>query len=263
MERKINLVAAAAILCVGAVPGFAAPDWDIVGVRLGMTEPQARAAIKAHSAQAEISEQALKFTFSDGAKQQETPSFLATIEVRIPGPPNTSDSERLKIEFSAPPLPQRVIGVRREITTYSNPPALDRMLDSLNQKYGKPLHYATYGIGMKNGISHWAEAGKPRCGEQPGRGPMFTPASQGPRELNKYRQWQKQGFAPADLSKCSALLQANVTIHQGGSSVVGLVTEMNDIGYMLPALLSTEKWLADKEAEARRARLESGTTPKL
>ena len=40
-----------------------------------MTEQEALAAIKAHSPQAQVTTNSLKFTYHDGAKQQETESF--------------------------------------------------------------------------------------------------------------------------------------------------------------------------------------------
>jgi len=258
--RQLTRVFSTALMLVCATSSFAAPTWDIVGLKLGMTEKEARAAIKAHSTQATIDEKTLKFTFSDGAKQQETPSFLSTIQVHIPGPPGTLDNERLKLEFSAPPLEQRLIGVRRELTSYKNPPPLDRLRDSLTQKYGKPLDYASFGIGLKSDIAKWAETGKALCG---GEKFFFPGVSQSPNDLKKFYQWQSQKLAPADLSKCSAQLMAKMDYQQGGSSVTALVVEMNDYGYILPALEATAKWLADKEAAARQQRLNSGTIPKL
>ncbi|MDO9600239.1 MAG: hypothetical protein Q7J47_21170 [Azoarcus sp.] len=261
--RHLVRTTAAAVLFACAGPGLAAPDWDIVGIRLGMTEQEARAALAAHSAQAQISGRTLKFMFNDGAKQQETPDFLATIQAQIPGPPNTSDTESIKLELSAPPLEQRVIGVRRVVTSYQNPPPLERVVEALTQKYGKPVDYRTLGMGVKSTFAGWTEAGKTACGLQPGKGISLPGASQSPNDLKKFYQWQQQKLAPADLSKCSALLLAKMDYREGGSSVNTLVVEMNDYGYLLQALEATAKWLSETEAEARKARLNSGAAPKL
>lgn len=263
--RCVAQAVAALALLAHAAPGYAAPGWDIVGIRLGMTEQEARAAIGAHSAQARITDRTLKFTYSDGAKQHETPAFLATIEAAARTPGTTLDGERVKLEFSPPPLEQRVIGVRREVTTYHDPPARERMLASLSQKYGKPLNYATYNIGGTEGVADWAETGKPVCGQRGdySKGMFLPPASQGPGELKKYYQWQQQKLAPADLSTCSARLRANLTVQAGGSSVVSMVFEMTDPGYMLPALEATSKWVSGMEETAKKARLNSGAVPRL
>jgi hypothetical protein len=261
-SRTRHLARAVAVLGLAgyALPGVAAPDWDIVGIRLGMTEQEARAAIQAHSEQAVSGDQMLKFTFSDGAKQQETPQFLATINVRIPGPPNTLDTEGMTLEFSAPPLEQRVIGVRRALSTYKNPPPLDRMHASLTQKYGQPLRDTTGGLGMKIRNLSWAEPGKAQCG---GERFFFPGAKQSPSDLRKFYQYQQQQLAPADLSQCGAQMRVTMQYPEGGASVNTLVIEMNDYGYILPALEATAKWLADLEAEARRVRLGSGEVPRL
>jgi hypothetical protein len=259
IRHVAHAVAVLGLSCC-ALPGFAAPDWDIVGLRLGMTEQEARAAIQAYSDRAVSQDQMLKFTFSDGAKQQETPQFLATIIVRIPGPPNTLDTEGMTLEFSAPPLEQRVIGVRRAMSTYANPPPLDRMHASLIQKYGQPLKDTTGGMGVKRRNLSWAEPGKAQCG---GERHFFPGAKQSPNDLKKFYQYQQQQLAPADLSQCGAQMRAAMEYREGGASVNVLVVEMNDYGYILPALEATAKWLADLEAEARKARLGSGEIPRL
>lgn len=260
-QASLSVVATALLAC--AAPALAAPPWDIVGIRLGMTEQQARAALQAHSKQAQVDDRLLKFTFHDGARQRESPGFLATIQATIPGPPGTADTETIKIELSPPPREQRVIGVRRALSSYANPPSAERVLASLEQKYGKAGRTATFGMGMKNTVADWAEDGKPACGTRPGQPAFMPPPSQAPAELRKYRQWQQQKLAPADLGSCSARLHADMTIMHGGSSVVALVVEMVDAGAMLPALEATERWLAEMEAAAKKERLGSGATPKL
>jgi hypothetical protein len=240
-----------------ALPGFAAPDWDIVGIRLGMTEQEARAAIVAHSAQAQISEETLNFRFTDGARHQETPRFLATIRARVPTPsPNT---EEISLEFSPPPQEQRVVGVRRGLNTYTNPPPLDRLLGSLTQKYGTPLNDTTGGSGTIRNLS-WAEADKALCG---GERNFFTGANQMPASLQRFHQWQQQQLAPADLSQCGAQMRATMNYRDGGASVTTLAIEMKDYGYLLSALVSATQWLADLEAEAKKARLDSTDIPLL
>ncbi len=255
--------AVAAVLCVGTSAGWAAPDWDVVGFKLGMSLDQARAAMKAYNARGQMKESLLKFSYSDGARQQETESFVASLEIYIPAPPGTMDSETLSFEFTPPPQPQRLVRIRRTVATWSNPPSDERMLDSLTQKYGKPASLTTTGIGTRNRNGIWVEPGKPICGHQRGRQIGMIGVGPSPRDLQRFRQYQQQGTAPRDLSTCSALLQANMVIHQGGSSVVGLEVVMQDYGAQLPALEATARWLEELEANARKARLNSGSAPKL
>ncbi len=259
--------ASAAILLTACLAGAAAaaPTWDAVGLKLGMTEQEARAALKAHAPQGRLADKLLKFTFSDGAKQQETPAFLSTLESRIPGPAGSLDNEGIELTFSPPPSPQRVVRVRRAVTSYGDPPALPRVIDSFVQKYGKPANQATYGVGTKTTVLDWVEPGRPVCGHKgdASKGLLMTPVAQAPDALRIYQRWQQQKLAPADLSTCSARLRATLTTQPGGSSVATIVVEMSDASHAVPALEATAKWLADLEAEARRARLNSGAAPKL
>ena len=257
MMNRLPLLA----LLTCTLPCTAAPEWDIVGLRLGMNEAEAKAALAAHSAQAQVSERSLRFTFHDGAKQQESPGFLSTIEARIPGPAG----EVIQLELSAPPLPQRVIRVRRTLSAYDDPPPLERMLGSVTQKYGKPAAQRKHGIGNITTVASWTEQGKPVCGLKAGPNqPLVLPSvSQSPDALRWYRRQQQQNLAPADASRCSAVLQVDLITRAGGSSVVTLSFEMNDPGHAVPAMEATSRWLADLEAAARKARLGSGATPKL
>jgi len=255
--RQLARAATAGALAFCALPALAAPDWDIVGIKLGMTEQEARAAIAAHSAQAQISEETLNFRFSDGARQQETPRFLATIRARVPTA--FPDTESISLEFSPPPQEQRVVGVQRALNTPANPPPLDRLLGSLTQKYGTPLNDTTGGSGTIRNLS-WAEAGKALCG---GERNFFTGANQMPASLQRFRQWQQQQLAPADLSQCGAQMRATMNYRDGGAAVTTLAIEMKDYGYLLSALESSTEWLAGLEAEAKQARLDAADIPLL
>ncbi len=256
-----HLVRAATLaMSAWALPGFTAPDWDIVGIKLGMTEAQARAAIKAHSAQAVFNDKTLKFTFNDGASRQETAAFLALFSARIPNPTNTSDIENIELDFSPPPQEQRVIRVRRTMTLWKDPPALERVQDSLIQKYGKPRNSQTSGIGEKIWGATWAESGKTLCG---GEKRFFISVGQSPDSLRLFHQLQKERLAPADLSQCGAQMRGSLRYREGGSSVYAVEIEMRNYDYALPALEATAKWIADQEAAARKARLNSGSAPKF
>lgn len=259
---NFGLVPVAALLALfaWAQPGLAAPEWDVVGIKLGMTEQQARAAIKAHSAQAVLNEKTMKFTFNDGARQQETAAFIASISASIPNVANASGGENIQLEFSPPPQEQRVIRVWRTLSLYQDPPALERVLDSLTQKYGKPRSYMTTGIGVKNGTATWSEMGKVLCG---GEKRFFIAVGQSPDRLRFISQLQKEKLAPADLSQCGAQMQATLSYREGGSSVNTVAIDMRNYDYALPALEATAKWLAGLEAQARKVRMNSGATPKL
>lgn len=249
-----------AALLFSATALQAAPTWDIVGLRLGMTEQEARAALKAHAADAQVTTNSLKFSYSDGAKQQETSAFTSGLIARLP--PKGQDTETIQVEFSAPPLEQRVISLRRTLTNYANPPALERMIDTVTQKYGKPTTEQKYGIGILTTQLAWAQADRKPCGKVD-KGLLLPTVGQTPDGLRWYELQQKNKLAPPDASQCSAVLQAILKTAAGGSSVVSMEFQMADPGHAVPAMQATAKWLADLEADARKARLKSGDTPKL
>lgn len=262
-HTRLARLAALLLACTaGAAFAQAPPAWDIVGLRLGMSVDEARAALAAHAPRAQVTERTLHFTFSDGIRQQASPDFLATIEARVPSGPG--DSEIIQVELSPPPLAQRVIRVRRALTTYADPPPLQRMQAQVDGKYGRPAAQRRYGIGSISHVSSWTEAGRPVCGHQGGDKPIvLPPVSQSPDSLRWYRNQQERRLAPPDAAGCSAVLQVNLTTRAGGESVVTMEFEMNAPLVAVPAMTATSSWVASLEQAARKARLASGTTPKL
>ena len=58
--NKLAALSAPALLAL-SLSAYAAPDWDIVGIRLGMNVTQARAAISAHAPKAQTTDYARRF----------------------------------------------------------------------------------------------------------------------------------------------------------------------------------------------------------
>lgn len=123
--RSVSLATVALLAC--AAPAFAAPDWDIVGIRLGMSPEQARAAILAHASKAQITDNMRQFTYSDGVKEQSLPAFLGSITADHNG--YTGNGEILEVMFSAPPMEQRVIRVIRTLKMYDDPLPIEQIDD--------------------------------------------------------------------------------------------------------------------------------------
>lgn len=261
--HRCSIPIAAMLMLAGAASSFAAPEWDVVGVRLGMSPEQARSALLAHAPKAEVTEQKRQFAFNDGVKDQPTPAFLSSIVIRQ-GP--TNSSETLEVMFSAPPMEQRVIRVIRTLAMYDNPLPMDRAMASVTQKYGKPSTVLEANDGRGN-FSRWVEPGKVVCGDTAptSMGARQTPpVDNSPAGLGQYQAWQRRKLAPADASTCSPALVVNLVTRAPREP---LVTEMKfvmtDPGHAVPAMQATAKQLADLQAEARKTRQNSAAMPKM
>lgn len=247
-----------------AMPTLAAPEWDIVGIRLGMSPDQARAAITAHVPKAQITDYPRQFMYSDGTKQQALPAFLGSITADHNG--YTSNGEILEVMFSAPPMEQRVIRVIRTVKMTDAALPMERVRASVEQKYGKPGMVLE--AHLRNGsFLRWDEPGKTACGDMR---PTSAEARQAPTVDNnpagfsQYAAWQKRKQAPADAANCAAALVVNLnTVRPGDALVREMKFTMSDPGYAIPAMRASVKQIADLEAEARKGRLSSGAGPKL
>ena len=263
LARRCVLALAAWALLAGSAPSVAAPDWDIVGIRLGMSPEQARAAIKAHAPKAEVTDTTRQFSYNDGVRQQQTPGFLGGITA-TQGPSNKS--ETLEVMFSAPPMEQRVIRVIRTLVMIDDPLPMERAMAAVTQKYGQPPRVLEAHNGRGNFL-RWVEAGKTVCGDNAPTSMdarQTPPVDNSPAGLSPYEAWQRRKLAPADAAQCSAALVVNLVTRAPREP---LVTEMKfvmtDPGYAIPAMRATAQQLADLQAQAGKARQNSGATPKM
>ena len=263
LVRRCVFALAAWALLAGSAPSLAAPDWDIVGIRLGMSPEQARAAIKAHAPQAQVTDFTRQFSYSDGGRQQQLPGFLGSITAQQ-GPANKSDT--LELMFSAPPMEQRVIRVIRTLVMVDDPLPMERAMAVVAQKYGQPPRVLEANNGRGN-FSRWVEAGKTVCGDTAPTSMdarQTPPVDNSPAGLSHHAAWQRRKLAPADAAQCAATLVVNLVTR---SPREPLVTEMKfvmtDPGYAIPAMRATAQQIADLQAQAGKARQNSGATPKL
>ncbi|HWH73523.1 MAG TPA: hypothetical protein VNV16_04610 [Methylibium sp.] len=261
--RSLMPMATAALFLSGT-SALAAPDWDIVGIRLGMNPQQARAAMQVHAPKAEITENTRQFSFDDGVKQQALPAFLGSIMATVGATP--SRSETLEVMFSAPPMEQRVIRVIRTVTMQDDPIPMDRAMALVSQKYGTLPRTLAANDG-RGQISRWVETGKTVCGDtaQTSADARLTPpVDNAPGGLSHYEAWKRRKLAPADAADCSAALVVNlVTRSPRETLVTQMKFTMTDPSYAIPAMRATARQIGDAQAQARKAREASGAAPKL
>ncbi len=247
------------LLAAALGPALAAPDgFDIVGLRLGMTVEDARAAMLKHAPSMQVTDKTLHYTVHDGVKQHPTPTFLAEIVgVRSE---RLAQTERITLYFSSPPQPQRLIGVHR-LAELPNPATHEQLMDTVIGKYGPPDDSRTTGRPrFPQSFLTWAEKGHPQCSRPSTKlkagidVPVLVLDA-----LQKYAHAQRQGIAPADLSQCGAALRFEAS----GEPVRQFVTRMTDTGNWLSTLQATAAWVSGLEADAKKARMAKGDSPKL
>jgi len=163
-------------------------------------------------------------------------------------------------------MEQRVIRVIRTLVMIGDPLPMERAMVAVMQKYGPPPRVLEANNGRGN-FSRWVEAGKTACGDNAPTSMdarQAAPVDNSPLGLSPYEAWQRRKLAPADAANCAATLVVNLVTRAPREP---LVTEMKfvmtDPGYAIPAMRATAQQLADLQAQAVKARQNSGATPKL
>lgn len=253
--------AVALALWAAATPGLAAPDWDMAGVKLGMTEAEVKAAFVAYDPKGKISASNSSFNYSDGLNSHRTPAFLSSMEIRVI---RLAQWTPIKVWFSGPDGPARVIAIARNEGNLPNPVTRAQFLQSLQAKYGPPTAQ------WSNGMPYWEADGKPSCvrtknGDQVNFG-EFPQVTSGHKTLDQAvglleaQQERPSGFftLPADLTSCGTFMYYTavdpVSLYTGG---------MYDVGAIVATHRARQAWVEKLRAEAVRKREGQGQAPRL
>lgn len=254
---SITGMAVMLVLSLFARSAFAAPEWDMLGIRLGMTEAQVREAFKAYDPNGKIMASNAAFSYSDKVNSFRTPDFLDTLELRVT---RLSIQIPLKVWFSGPVGEARVIGVARQEYNIPNPVTAAQFQQSLAGKYGQPT--VTAGT-----MPVWEEAGKPSCiraswGVNLGEFPQVVTGqkkiAQAVAALEALQQ-SSSGTLPADLASCGTFLYYTA----GMDPVKAITGGMFDVGAIMATHHSRNAWVDQLEAEAVRKREGQAQAPRL
>lgn len=255
---------------IGAVlamltPAFAqnaatpAARMDIAGVRIGMTEAEARAALTAFDPSMRIIRATSRYNYSAGDGRPEnlsTPEFLDRLEVQ----PARGGFELFIVYFATPPSEPRVIAIERPTLAHTqNPPTQPQFRSSLLGNYGQPSFAEPHQL-------VWEEAGKPRCaftrrGNRPYVGHELSRNQVVPTFLNE-RRHQSLGLTLAgDPAACGQVLTYNYDIWSG--PVRAAKASLIDLGAVWSAEIRSSQWVNGLKAEARRKADAKAQPPKL
>ncbi|MCC5885866.1 MAG: hypothetical protein JJT88_05455 [Gammaproteobacteria bacterium] len=255
--------AAALVLSVCAASAVATPDWDLMGLRLGMTEDEVTAAFKAYNPNGQINVYNSNYTYSDKVNSFRTPPFLSSMDLRVT---TTVISTPLRVWFSGPDGDVRVIAIAREEINLPNPPTAAEFNQTVYDKYGEPTHR------MSNGAPIWQEAGKPSCittrnsyGESislqefPQVASGHKTMEQAVQMLEIWQQRPAEQAAPEDLGTCGAFMY----YPPGRDAMRSFRAAIFDVGAIVDTHRRRMAWVSQLEADAIRARESQGQRPRL
>lgn len=256
----------AALLAVAAVgaslPATAAPEWDLLGVKLGMTEAEVRAAFQAYDPKAKVSAIHASIPYSDGLNNHRTPPFLDELTIEVV---RVARFQPLRVWFSGPGDEPRVIAIARQEANTPNPPTQAQLLQALSTKYGEP----TDQLGS-NSNPVWKEPGKPSCVQASyspdrlhlGGFPQIVTGQMNLwRVVNTFVGGAERELhnPPADLSQCGAVLYYTL----GSDPVRSFNAGLFDLGALAATAKSRQELVEKLTAEARAKREGQGAVPQL
>lgn len=247
------LLASATLVLTTATQALAAPGWDILGIRLGMTEAEVRAAMLAYEPKGQVVVTRLTLPYGDKVSTYQTEPFLGRLELRTR---RQTMQTPLKVQFSGPGGAPRVIAVEREAFGLPDPQTPAQFQQSLEAKYGKPSAY-TPGRRMPM----WEEPGKPPCARDAQGEPMPYNTF---KSLEEAQRMQGRAATarplPADLTTCGAYLQYDYAMSGPVRSFVARLVDLGGLAATEQARRDLVKRLEDeavrrREGQAQRPRL--------
>ncbi|MDR2195897.1 MAG: hypothetical protein LBE50_04760 [Gallionellaceae bacterium] len=247
--RRFHTGCFAFALAMASVPAAAQSAFDVVGIRPGMTEAEAMAALKAHRPGMQVQKRNMRYDFRDGVQTHYTAEFLHEVWVRYD---DAQGREDFRLYFSPLPSASRVVGLMRTVALKA-PPTREQLIAQLNQKYGAPT------VTSKDNMA-WGEAGKPMCWRT---NPKATSIGDGSGDILSSlldRNGKPRGaWVPKDLSQCGVAVYAQMS----GEPVFSLMMKMADYGLWATTQEKANAWVQQQQENAVKERLSKGAAPKL
>lgn len=222
-------------------------DFDVAGLKIGMTESEVKAALKSYDPTLKISPVFGYFPYFDGVNHGvRSPEFLDRIETF-----DKANRKEFVIQFSGPPETPKVIGIMRDGLNVENPPAPQQFTSALITKYGKPTL-------TTNGVLLWDQPGKPQCNRR-------SPQSVGNQMFNLGNTEQvvtagKPKHLPANLEECGVFMVYQYPNYQ---AVKGFIVYVTDVGAYIKSERKTNNWVDSLEKKGQIKAQSSGKVPKL
>lgn len=245
--------------------GIPASGMDIAGLRIGMTEADAMAALRAFDPGAKVTRRTVaSFPYFDGASMLQAPEFLDQLEVSTNGGP-------FRVWFTGLPSESRVFAVNRRGAA-ERPPGSEQFVSSLVSKYG-PFDARSPARPGGQTVVQWGEEGKPQCTVGKDRAGQRVPAENStgtllpPQAAKTLEQQARQGYphlrealgTAMDPARCGVVLRYEWL----GDPVASFEAWLVDQGGMIAMGRQSAQWVEQLKADAVRAREGQGTVPRL
>lgn len=250
------------VLCAGFMTTSWADDFDIVGLKLGMTLEEVEKTLLDYGAIPEsIQQQHQFFHYHDGAELHKTEPFLHSVtagkEVRGE---KGRDQESLVVYFSPPPGDSRVVAITRNINARNNPTTKGQYMSALNDKYGP---YQTIG----SRLVWWFPEGKQSCYGATNL-VVFPDIDKIMKSIflssgNRYFLDRFQNTQLTSVDDCAGYLVYEMGMLQPDAPANSVTATMIDAPTWVKANLKSMEWVEQLKTEATEARLAGSSKPTL
>lgn len=263
VEQFVSLMILLGALLGATLPMHAQSDaesMDIVGLKLGMTQSEALAALKAHDAALVFAEEESFFNYTDGVSYFQTEPFLSKIVASDPGSAQAIGS--ILLYFTPPPNGGKLWAIDRKEEIKDSQPTLEQYTEALVKKYGPPLATSREGYALT-----WDfPKGSTTCLLRPPNDPafpQFRPRNNNSGDLmSALRAGQQGKRVPDDLSVCGSQLYYLLGT-TNGQVINNFHAILIDVAGYATAEEAAGDHVAKLEESAVQARTGKGQAPKL
>ncbi|PTN09712.1 hypothetical protein [Nitrosomonas aestuarii] len=232
-----------------------AQDFDVIGLKLGMTVEEVHKVLKDYDVESNIKEHRQYYNYSDGVEHFKTDDFVYYIDAIK----RKENNDYLSIFFSPGPQGGRVVAVTRTLENKAQPPTRGQYLSALKKKYGQPTSEDISTV-------HWDfPAGKIQC--LVGAIGAYQPTH--PSILKKIysanvgsRDGIFHNSKVKSLSDCASYLTYSMPSGDN-SPVTEARAIMVDVAGIANGELAANEWVDGLAEQARKAREAKGEMPDL
>lgn len=251
-----------AVFCFSFMTVVQANDFDIVGLKLGMTFEEVEKTLLDYGAKPEtIQQQHQYFQYHDGAELHKTESYLHSVTAgKENRGENGRDQDNFIVYFAPPPEPSSVVAITRNVTTRNNPTTVGQYMTALNDKYGEPQT-----IGSR--LVWWFPEGKQSCYSSTNL-VMSPNIDQIMKSIflssgNRYFLDRFQNTKLTSIDDCAGYLVYEMGMLQPDAPAKNVTATMIDAPTWVKANLKSMEWVEKLQTEATEARLAGSSKPTL